>query len=845
MTPDRSADTDVIAPAPGGGVARPPSQMFHRFPETAIDRPVFDLFTDAVAAFGDACAIDDGERRLSFRELHERAVALAHRVAAPGNRRKPIGVALTNSVSMPVATLAALATGRPYLPFDLTFPEARNRFIIEHSGITTIIVDETTRAAAAHLAPALEQIDIADAAVGSHALPPTSADDIAFLSYTSGSEGRPKGVFFTQRSLLHNTIQRINTIEMSPADRKASLFSPTDVTSQRLVFGTLLAGARLHMLDLRRQGLREIIRLLQSGAITIFYTPPFIFRRLLDLCREPEIFASVRYVQLGGDRVFASDVALFRRRFPQSSRLGVCMASSEAGSFCHGFIDFDTPLDRPLVPVGRVQDGYEIAIADDDRNRLPPGEVGEITVTGRFLSEGYWNDEELTGRAFTVSAADAEARIFRTGDLGLIRNDGQLEFLGRKDRQFKIRGQRVEPDEIEAALRSYPGIHDAAIVARGEGDAREIAAYVVRVEGETVTTRALSAWLADRLPAAMRPRHLYVIDEIPRLPGFKPDLQKLRDRDLENATQSTNGNAGLSTEGEDATGAVVRACWCPLFGAASFAADEGWEEAGGDSLKALEFILELELRLGRPLSTSVLAPATRPSDLIARLKQETADHAHPDVYFLPGWRGAVLHAMRCVQELEKGCTVAVLEYPRLDPLNLRAHDKSDIAVSFLGQLRDAARDGTPIRLLGYSFGADIAFECACLLAEEGIDVAFLGLIDAPAIQRRASGGGHAAAPRPWRWAGWVWTLLSRPGYAGIRIVEELLRRRRFSALAWIWRLLVFVRAPHACVVFQDIVMNELRAKAASGPGLRHYPGRACIFRASETWYTTDMPDARG
>lgn len=854
----------------------PRDRPFRPFPASWLERPAFEIFAETAAASADKTAIDDGESFLTYRELRDQAVALAWRIAAVVERGTPVGIALPNGATYPVAMLAALAAGCPYVPLDLSFPEARNALIFEHSGMKAVISDATTREAVSRMAPTVPQLDFAEARGRGAAppLPPTSPDDVAFVLYTSGSTGQPKGVYFDQRGLLHDAMRRTNCTHLSAEDRLALVFAPTVQAAQQDIFGALLNGATLFVVDVRRKGLQELVRVLQRGRITLLFCVPFIFRRLVDLCSDPKVFESIRHLCFAADRVFASDVELFRRYFPQSSLISIGVGSTEANLFCHWFIPRGRPMAEPLVPVGYVLPGYQVALADDQGNRVPHGEVGEIVIASRYIALGYWNDEEPSRRAFAPAANDPKARGFRTGDLARMRPDGLLELVGRKDRQLKIRGNRVEPAEIEATIRRHPDIRDVAVIARIADDSgTELAAYVVADKAASLSSAALSAWLVEKLPEPMRPKDIILVDEIPMLGNFKHDIAALTALDRE-------GGAGrrLAAEAERPARAAspqspairdaVRTAWERALGLEPFAADEPWEQSGGDSLKALDLIFVLEETLGRSVAMNLLGPATRPSELIARLQTgseldaEPAD-VRPLLFLLPGAYGPLLHHMRIAEALREEANVHILDYARVDPATLQEIDFAtyfdDVVAEGIEQIRAAAGSDAPIRLLGHSFGGFVAFEAARRMAQEGCAIEFLGLIDtSPLILNHPPSylRGEALVPELTNRTLWQnlrrtvergelwWKLTSR----FLRLLAERhLRREQLSCLAWEWHLLQRLPMRRSRAILRQAATRFVRAKSIHAYPLQHYRGRLCVFRAVDNpdWARWQAPEDLG
>jgi acyl-coenzyme A synthetase/AMP-(fatty) acid ligase/acyl carrier protein len=243
------------------------------------------------------------------------------------------------------------------------------------------------------------------------------------------------------------------------------------------------------------------------------------------------------------------------------------------------------------MPVGRAVPDRQLSIVGEDGNLLANGEIGEMIVASPYLALGYWRDPERTAHFFSVDPNDPETRIFRTGDLGFRRADGLYEFVGRKDHQIKLRGHRIEPEEIEGVLRSIPGVRDAAIVVRksGSGLPQSLIGYVEVSDGASLTSRVLIAKLAGRLPAYMVPSGMNVVHELPRLANFKVDRVRLACAD----------NEGIARAKEGVTDPLIQeiaATFCSVLGVSWAEPEDNIGSLGGDSLGAVRIALELENR---------------------------------------------------------------------------------------------------------------------------------------------------------------------------------------------------------------------------------------------------------
>ncbi len=831
----------------------PSDKQFRPFPAAWIERSAFEIFAETAAAYPDKTAIDDGESFLTYREVHEQALGLARHIAASVERGRPVAVALPNGSTYPVAMLAALAAGCPYVPLDLSFPEARNSRILKHAGIAAVIVDRSTSEAVGRMGKELPQLDFERAArdAGQGApLGAASPDDIAFVIYTSGSTGQPKGAYFNQRSLLHDAMRRINSTHMAADDRLALLFAPTVRPAQEDIFGTLFSGGTIFVVDLRRKGLQEFVRVLRRGRITICFSVPYVFRRIIELCEDKSVFQTVRCYCLASDRVFASDVELFRRNFPPTSRLSVGVGSTETNWYAHWFLPPDAPVADQLVPVGYVPPGYEVALLDEGGKPVPRGEAGEFVITSRYVAQGYWNDDMLTKRVFSASPDDPMARSFRIGDLGRMRADGLLELIGRKDRQLKIRGNRVEPAEIEATIREHKEVRDAAVIPRIDGRHIELAAYVVVAEGSRLTGADLALWLVDRLPGPMRPKDIYLVAEIPMLGNFKHDIIALTEMDGKRRAEGQTGVApkagNAAAAGDARIGEAVAAAWKRLLDPATFDDDMSWENAGGDSAAGMELIFELERRLERPVAMELLGPRTRPSDLVASLRAPSGDArgaraaagpstGRPLVFYLPGLLGAVLNDMRFTRLLADAFEVRVIDYPPIDPASLAPIDFDRFVADIVAQIRASAGAGEPVRILGYSMGGMAAYEAARILAAEGVEIEFLGVVDfSPAYLEHSFW--HAMGTEPaLRKLARVARLRRFSSMTGrhliARIVERQLHLGQYGLLAWEWRVLSALQLRETCANFRLVALQYLRANATKGYRAKPYGGRLHLFRA--------------
>ncbi|HEX6041561.1 condensation domain-containing protein, partial [Longimicrobium sp.] len=348
-------------------------------------------------------------------------------------------------------------------------------------------------------------------------------DGAAYILYTSGSTGEPKGVVQSHRNALHHVRTYARGLHLGPGDR-LSLFSSYGFDAAVMdLFGALLSGATLCPVPLRGPAAADLPGEVRRRGVTVLHATPTVFRHLAAQAGDGAGLSRVRAVVLGGEETVPHDVELFRRCFRPDALFVNGFGPTECTVALQHVTDGRTPPGRGPVPLGHAVEGTEARLLNADGDPVEALATGEITLRGAHVALGYWRRPERTAAAFLPDPDGGDRRIYRTGDFGRLLPDGAIAFAGRRDGQVKIRGFRVETGEVESALRAHPAVRACAVVAREDAPGeRRLVAYVVPA-GQPPAPAALRTHLRERLPEPMGPAAFVPVDALPLTPNGKLD----------------------------------------------------------------------------------------------------------------------------------------------------------------------------------------------------------------------------------------------------------------------------------------------------------------------------------
>ena len=511
---------------------------------------IHHLFEVQAAKTPDAIAAEFQGEQLTYRELNARANRLAHYLRKQGvGPEVRVGICIGRSLEMLVGILGVLKAGGAYVPLDPTYPRDRIAFMIEDAELLLVLTrKDLAKDIPGGAAILCIDVDWETIAGESDANPliAATASNVAYVIYTSGSTGNPKGVMIEHRSLVNFTVTATAAYQISPADRILQFASLCFDLSVEEIFPALTRGATIVLrTDEMISSGREFLHYCDQWGVTILDLPTAYWHELTDALSAGNLKlpAAVRLVIIGGEKAASDRVVAWHKFAGKRVRLVNTYGPTEttvAVTMCD-LRPQDESTCLNAVPIGRPLANATVYLLDESLRPVPIGAPGELHIGGPGVARGYVNRPDLTSEKFIPDpfGGDKHARLYKTGDLVRYRSDGNIEFLGRIDNQIKIRGFRVELEEIEQALRSLTGVTDCVVVLREDSDGdKRLIAYVVLDSHNKLTTAELRNYLKTKLPSYMVPAVFEMIEALPLLPSGKinrralpePGAHALRDK---------------------------------------------------------------------------------------------------------------------------------------------------------------------------------------------------------------------------------------------------------------------------------------------------------------------------
>ncbi|MGG4476548.1 non-ribosomal peptide synthetase [Bacillus altitudinis] len=670
-----------------------------------------------------AVALSAGDHTMTYAELNEQANRLARHLQKNGvNHQTVTAILAERTPELIVSLLAVLKAGATYVPIDPDYPESRIQYMLKDSGATHLLTHSSFISQTRSLAfdgTYLFADDQEILLMSSENLPlEAGLDDTAYIMYTSGTTGQPKGIM-TTHSNIARVVKNTNYLTILETDTLLSLSNSVFDGFTFDVYGALLNGAKLVLPQKETiLDMGKLTELIKGEHISVMFVPTALFHLLVD--EGTDWMRGVRKVLFGGERASVQHV---RKAFDVmgKGRLLNVYGPTESTVFATYYpIDEAIPLEARSIPIGKPLNQTGAYILSEHRQLQPIGMVGELCLSGKGLAKGYLNRPDLTKQVFIAHPFAAGERLYRTGDLAYFREDGLIEYAGRVDDQVKIRGHRIELTEIEANLLMHPGVKQAVLLAdHDETNHTRLLAYITCDDAWKGKLDDIKSRLKERLPAYMLPHELIELENLPLTPNGKVDKRQLP------KPEAPQGNRRVKLPANEVEQKLL-VMWREVLEREDISTDDHFFELGGHSLKAMSLLSKVskEFEVQVPIHLLFETPTIEAlSHYIQHQDGETAGYLvfnesqTSTVFALPPLPGYGFIYQEAAKTLDD---VRLVAFDFIETNNRMAQ--------YVQHIQHLQPKG-PLTLMGYSGGCYLAFELVQALEQGGRTVEKVIMID--------------------------------------------------------------------------------------------------------------------
>jgi amino acid adenylation domain-containing protein len=819
-------------------------EFYRDINDTAVDFPVnfcvHELVTEQAHRTPDTVAIVSESRKITYRELDQRSDVIARRLNVLGaGPDRPVAVCLERTADLPVALIAVLKAGSCYIPLDPEDPPQRRKVILEECRPAAILFDTSSVIVpGAELAPAVYLDNILESpAEADYGTSKPTPDHRAYIIYTSGTTGKPKGVTISHRALTNLLYSMMKEPGFTSSDRLLAVTPITFDIATMEMFLPLIAGGTVVVADrLVAADPFRLAKMLRASQISILQATPVTWRLLASSGWE----GKSNLTMISGGEALPRDLA--DQLLDLGGKLWNCYGPTET-TIWSGVLRIRS--DSGAVPIGPPIANTAFYVLDDTGRLLPPGVPGELHIGGVGVSPGYVNRPEITKQRFLPDPFDAtHGRMFRTGDVVRLVNGREFEFRGRLDHQVKVRGYRVELEEIESALRSIPVIDNAVAVVREDRPGESyLVAYITSHNGSP-DLRQLREHLSQLLPSYMVPTRFAVIDAIPLTSSGKVDRKALPVSEPATAGPHTSRPPVRQKPETDLESKLLK-IFRDVLNTAEFGVTDSFFDFGGYSVLTVKLFTQINraLNLNLPISLLFDTPTVRALAEIIDRRQSPPTI----VPIRPQGKGAPLFVIHSY--LLYGVLPQIIDRDRPVygvrelPSPAEAQSVEDRAATYVKEILGTYSNG-PLMLIGWCAAGSLTVEIATQLRALGRHVGLVALLD-------AERPGYRPRVRGYRAAQLMASLrFHRQRFRNAKGLRKIIYLRDVLVHLWETTLEALFMHHHPLLLrlqrvfgfsLPDAVFNNNWARVAvlQNHAPVNYPGKVILFRA------LDVPQISG
>ena len=726
------------------------NNTFAAFPTACVHQ----LFEAVVEREPDAIAVIFEDKQLTYRELNQRTNKLAHYLRTLGvGPEVLVGICVERSIEMVVSLLGILKAGGAYLPLDPALPQESLAFRLQDAQVPILLTqkglfkrEDAQVQTVLYLDADWELIaQESDANPNSEVIP----ENLAYVLYTSGSTGQPKGVAIEHRQIMNYLHAILEKLQLPTGASFATVSTFAADLGNTAIFPALCTGGCLHIVSQERAtDPKALAEYFQRHPIDCLKITPTHLASLLTSKASSSIVPRQCLV-LGGEAANWDLIEKIQQEAPNCRILNhYGPTETTVGVLTYPVNSKQASYNSKTVPIGRPITNTQVYILDHHQQPVPIGVPGELHIGGASLARGYLNRPDLTAEKFISNpfSDNTNTRLYKTGDLVRYLSDGNIEFLGRLDRQVKIRGFRIELSEVEAAIAQHPVVRETVVVAREDiPDHKYLAAYIVCNQKEALTSSTLRDFLKEKLPIYMVPGAFVMLNALPLTPNGKVDHQALPTPDTASQELETTFVAARTSQEE-----LLAQIWREVLHLQQVSIHDNFFELGGDSILSILIIAKAK-QAGLKLTPKQIFQHQTIAELAVAASTTSSMPWSPLVaihkggdkrpfFCVPGVGGNVIYLYDLAHHLGSSQPFYGLQARGLDGESEPFTQLEEIASCYIEAIQTVQPTG-PYLLGGHSFGGVVAFEMATQLYKQGQYVALLAMIDsfAPILGKKSKG----------------------------------------------------------------------------------------------------------